>query len=147
MRERDHERLLRIKTTFLGEWLDQPDDYYHYEATPYSTLNALFHEYELKETDGFVDFGCGKGRVIFYVHNRFQVSAIGVEMNGQMYQEALENQASYMQKNKQVSGTIRFERCLAEEYEIESTDNRFSFFNPFSVQIFMKVIDHILLFF
>ena len=66
-------------------------------------------------------------------------------MNGQMYQEALENQASYMQKSKQIGGSIRFECCLAEEYEIEPTDNRFYFFNPFSVQIFIKVIDNILL--
>ena len=33
---------------------------------------------------------------------------------------------------------------MAEEYQIDPLDNRFYFFNPFSIQIFMKVINHIL---
>ena len=36
-------------------------------------------------------------------------------MSGQLYQEALENQASYMQKGMKIGGSIRFERRLAEE--------------------------------
>ena len=39
---------------------------------------------------------------------------------------------------------ITFERCLAEDYEIDSRDDVFYFFNPFSVQIFMKFVEHIL---
>ncbi|MES9739915.1 SAM-dependent methyltransferase, partial [Peribacillus frigoritolerans] len=31
------------------------------------------------------------------------------------------------------------------EYDIDTKDNRFYFFNPFSVQIFMKIINNILL--
>ena len=34
---------------------------------------------------------------------------------------------------------------MAEEYDIDMRDNRFYFFNPFSVQIFMKIINNILL--
>jgi hypothetical protein len=34
---------------------------------------------------------------------------------------------------------------LAEEYDIDKQDNHFYFFNPFSVQIFMKIINNILL--
>lgn len=34
---------------------------------------------------------------------------------------------------------------MAENYEIDLRDNRFYFFNPFSVQIFMKIINNILL--
>ena len=145
MRERDHERLLRIKTTFLGEWLDQPDDYYHYEATPYSTLDALFHEYELRKTDGFVDFGCGKGRATIYVHNRFQVPVTGIEMNEQLYDETLVNKVNYIQEIKKESGSIHVTCCLAEDYEVKATENRFFLFNPFSVHIFMKVVENILL--
>ena len=145
MNEKDFDRMLRIKTIGMREWPHQSAHYNRYEATPYEALDALFDEYEPHQSDVVVDFGCGKGRLTFYVHNRFHVSAIGVEMNGQMYQEALENQASYMQKSQQIGGTVRFERCLAEEYEVEPTDNRFYFFNPFSVQIFARVIDNILL--
>jgi SAM-dependent methyltransferase len=144
MNENDYDRLLRIKTAGTLEGLNQSVHYNRYEATPYTALNDLFAEYDLKKTDEVVDFGCGKGRLPFYVHHRFQVTVTGVEMNGQLYQEALENQAGYIQKVKKTSGSVRFERCLAEEYKVEQTDNRFYFFNPFSIQIFMKVVDNIL---
>ncbi|WP_192600204.1 class I SAM-dependent methyltransferase [Sporosarcina limicola] len=145
MNEKDHDRLLRIKTAGAREWLNQSSHYNRYEATPYAALEELFQDYEVKKADVFVDFGCGKGRLSFYIHNRFHVSVTGIEMSGQLYQEALENQASYMQKAKRAGGSVRFECGLAEEYEVEPGDNRFYFFNPFSIQIFMKVIDTILL--
>lgn len=145
MNEKEFDRSLGIKTIGMREWFTQSAHYNRYEASPYEALDALFDEYELGKSDVVVDFGCGKGRLTFYVHNRFHISSKGIEMNPQMYQEALENKASYMQKNKQKDGFIEFEMCLAEEYEVESTDNLFYFFNPFSVQIFSKVIDNILL--
>ncbi len=145
MNEKDYDRLLRIKTAGTREWLNQSAHYNRYEATPYLALDELFLVYELKRTDRVVDFGCGKGRLAFYLHNRFQTAVIGIEMSGQLYQEALENQASYMQKVKQMNSSIRFECRLAEDYQVEAEDNRFYFFNPFSVQIFMKVVNNILL--
>jgi SAM-dependent methyltransferase len=145
MYDKECDRLLRIKTVGTREWLHQSSHYNRYEATPYQALDEFFQVYELKNTDKLVDFGCGKGRLPFYIHNRFGVSVTGIEMSGQLYQEALENQTSYMQKGKQSNAFIRFERCLAEEYKVEAGDNRFYFFNPFSIQIFMTVIDNILL--
>ncbi|MFJ7935385.1 class I SAM-dependent methyltransferase [Sporosarcina sp. NPDC096371] len=144
MNDKDYDRLLRIKTVGTREWLDQSSHYNRYEATPYSALDELFCDYVLERTDGIVDFGCGKGRLAFYLHNRFEVSVIGIEMSAQLYQEALENLASYRQKAKRVGGSIRFECCLAEDYVVESEDNRFYFFNPFSIQIFGRVVDNIL---
>ena len=70
--EKDYDRLLRIKTISTREWVNQSIHYNRYEATPYLALEALFHEYELNRTDTVVDFGCGKGRLPFYLHNRFQ---------------------------------------------------------------------------
>ena len=65
-------------------------------------------------------------------------------MSAQLYQEALENKSSYERKFKHVGGSISFEHCLAEDYEVEPTDKLFYFFNPFSIQIFMNVVDNIL---
>lgn len=144
MHDKDYDRLLRIKTVGTREWLDQSSHYNRYEATPYVALDELFCDYVLERTDGIVDFGCGKGRLAFYLQNRFEVSVIGIEMSAQLYQEALENLASYRQKAKRVGGSIRFECCLVEDYVVESKDNRFYFFNPFSIQIFRKVVDNIL---
>ncbi|GEN84741.1 methyltransferase [Sporosarcina luteola] len=145
MNEKEHDKLLQIKTAGTLELLSQSPHYNRYEATPYEALDALFKEYELGQEDGFIDFGCGKARVSFYVHHRFSSSVTGIEMNGQLYQDALENLVQYRRKRKQAGGAIRFERCFAEEYKIADSENRFYFFNPFSIQIFMKVVGNILL--
>ena len=144
MNDKDYDRLLRIKTVGTREWQNQSSHYNRYEATPYLALDELFDDYELARTDGVVDFGCGKGRLAFYLHNRFQVAVTGIEMSAQLYQEALENRTSYKEKSRRVDDAIRFECCLAEDYQVELTDNRFYFFNPFSIQIFRKVIDTVL---
>ncbi|OCA92140.1 SAM-dependent methyltransferase [Pseudobacillus wudalianchiensis] len=144
MNEKEYDRLLKIQTGGTWEWLYQSLHYNRYEATPYEAIDELFQEYELKKTDGVVDFGCGKGRLLFYIHYRFNVRATGVEVNGQLYQEAVENLAEYMKKKKSPLHSLRFECCAAEDYKIGKEDNRFYFFNPFSIQIFMKVVHNIM---
>lgn len=145
MNEKERDRALHIRTTSFEEQVDQSPHYHQYEATSYWMLDELFDAFPLEKTDGFVDFGCGKGRVLYYVHNRFHSQVTGIEMNPQLYQEALANEISYIQSRKKEGGSIRLERCLAEEYQIEATENCFFLFNPFSLQIFMKVVNNILL--
>lgn len=144
MSERNHDRMLRIKTTGIREWSNPKVPYNRYEPTPYKALNQLFQAYKLHETDRVVDFGCGRGRVSFYIHNRFQVPVTGIEVNEQTYEEALDNKSGYRQKAKHIPAPIRFKFGLAEHYEVKITDNRFYFFNPFCVKIFKKVVYNIL---
>lgn len=141
---KDYDQLFYIKTTNRGVSALQSSNYNHYEATPYSILYALFQKYNLKGTDSFVDFGCGKGRLLFYVHHRFGVPVTGVEMNEQLYEKTLKNRTKYLQKAKEKQGSIQVKCCLAENYEVKETENIFYFFNPFSVKIFAKVIGNIL---
>lgn len=145
MKEQDHDRLLRIKTEGIREWQYQSSHYNRYEATPYIALESLFDAYTCKSTDRFVDFGCGKGRFPFYVHHHLRVSVTGVEMSGPLYQEAMDNLGRYTEKAKTSRASIRFELCFAEKYVIDSLENRFYFFNPFSIQVFQKVVSNILL--
>lgn len=114
--------------------------YHRYEPTPYEGLEKLFSEYMLKSSDRLVDFGCGKGRLPFYIHHTFRASAAGVEMSEYFYREAMENHRTY----KGEKSGISFHCILAQEYEITPLDTHFYFFNPFSVQIFMKVVNNIL---
>jgi SAM-dependent methyltransferase len=145
MTEKEMDRMLRIKTAGTLELLNQSVHYNRYEATPYAAFQELFRHYELTKSDRVVDVGCGKGRLSFYIHYHFQVPSIGIEMSGRLYQDALENLQNYDKNGKKTAGIITFERGLAQEYEIDSRDNVFYFFNPFSVQIFMKVVENILL--
>src|SRR5690625_3712936 len=144
MGERKFDQMLQIRTTGLREWQDDTEGYNRYEATPYNALEKLFNSYSFKKTDQVVDFGSGKGRVTFYIHHRFNIPVTGVENNDLTFDEAMYNKAIYKQKNKHLKAPIRFEFGLAEHYEIKPEDNIFYFFNPFSVEIFKKVVHNIL---
>lgn len=144
MNEKAIDRQLQIKTTGVREWLTESVHHNRYEATPYNALEELFAEYTFQKDDVLVDFGCGKGRLPFYVHNRFNIAVAGIEVSDILYQKALHNLANYTRNHKKGTSTIRFECCLAEKYTIRETDNRFYFFNPFSYEIFFTVIRNII---
>ncbi|GKU84476.1 class I SAM-dependent methyltransferase [Niallia sp. NCCP-28] len=144
MKEKDYEKLLHINTEGYQQGFHKSLHYHRYEPTPYKYLEVLFSEYTLKSSDHVVDFGCGKGRLNFFIHYFFQATVTGVEFNELYYQDALKNRINYSYKGKNSMGEIRFELCKAEEYEIAPLDNRFYFFNPFSIQIFIKIINNIL---
>ncbi len=145
MGERLLDQKLHIRTTGLREWKKHTEDYNRYEATPYNALEKLFSTYKIKPSDKVVDFGSGKGRVVFYIHYHFNVPVTGIEMNDITYEEALRNKALYRQKYKHLTAPIRFEYCLAENYQIKPDENLFYFFNPFSPKVFKKVVRNILL--
>lgn len=140
MNEQQYDKQLGIKTAGMLEISGQSVHYNRYEATPYEALTMLGDKYALKQIDSVVDYGCGKGRVSFYLHNRFHCSVTGIEMNRQLYRSAIDNHLHYRKKKREKGGFIAFEHCFAENYEISSEDNLFYFFNPFSVEIFMNVV-------
>src|SRR5699024_1438924 len=145
MGERKYDQMLQIKTIGLREWRKQTDDYNRYEATPYIALEKLFKQYKLKPEDSIVDFGSGRGRVSFYIHNHFNVPVTGVENNDKTYDESLYNKAVYREKNKHLEAPIRVEVGLAENYPVRPEDNKFYFFNPCCVNIYKQLIDNIFL--
>jgi len=144
MGERKQDKLLGIRTVGIREWKDGHFQYNRYEPTPYKALEALVEKYKFKGINRIVDFGCGRGRVAFYLHNRFHLPVIGIEANYKTYEEALENKAAYRLKAKHIAAPIKFKYGLAQHYKVDQEDNCFYFFNPFSVQIFKKVVHNIL---
>ena len=144
MKEKFFDELLNIETVGEQKGFYDSLHYHRYEPTPYWALEQLFEQYELKSSDRVVDFGCGKGRLNFFINHLFDASVVGIEMNETFYQAALANRESYVQKKRGSLEKLHFHCCLAQEYEIQPSDNIFYFFNPFSVQIFMKIIDNIL---
>jgi len=145
MNEQFYDKLLNISTCEEQKRFYKSFHYHPYEPTPYSALEMLFNQYEVTSSDQIVDFGCGKGRLNFFIEYLFQATVIGIEMNNIFYEEALVNLEGYVRKKKNSRERIHFYNCLAEEYKIGSKDNRFYFFNPFSIQIFRKVVNNILL--
>jgi len=144
MHEQYYEKLLNIKTSGEQKIFNESAHYNRYEPTSYSALDILSKQYTFTEEDTIVDFGCGKGRLNFYVNHFWGSTVTGIEMNTFFYKQATDNKKDYFKRHKQNVNKINFSNCLAEEYNINSSDNKFYFFNPFSTQIFIKVIGNIL---
>lgn len=144
MAERKYERSLRIRTVGMREWGREVGHYSRYEATPYRALDELFKNYRPARTDQVVDFGCGRGRVTFYIHHRFHIPVTGIEVNEKTYQEAVDNKERYRQVAKHIAAPIKLDFGLAEHYQIRAAENLFYFFNPFSAKIFKQVVNNIL---
>lgn len=145
MNEEKYDQSLWIKTTGLREWKGMESEYNRYEATPYIALDHLFQSYKLTEGDHLIDFGSGRGRVSFYIHDRFHIPVTGIEANDTTFDEALSNQKSYLYYAKEeIEAPIQFDYGLAEGYEIEDSANRFYFFNPFSAEVFEQVVKNIM---
>lgn len=144
MREQEYEKRLNIQTE--GYQLGYPRDiqYHRYEPTPYLALEQLFNEYPFENIGTLVDYGCGKGRVPIYVHNKLQINTIGIEMDPKFYVEAEHNKEMYLKVSPKNRATVKFHKMMAEEYEITKEDTIFFFFNPFSIHIFRIVVGNIL---
>lgn len=139
MGARKYDRQLGIKTMGLREWGGH-SQYNRYEATPYRALDKLFQAYRFKKGDQVVDFGCGRGRVVFYIHNKFRIPVSGIEAHDKTFEEALVNKANYLKRASRIETPIKLQYGLAEHYEIKPADNCFYLFNPFSHRVFKKVV-------
>lgn len=138
----DHEnawdKLLQIKTAGRDE--TNADEYHHpYEPTPYSVLERLAGSGFIDSGDVVLDYGCGKGRVGFFLSHRTKAKVIGIEYDERIYQSSLENQKTTISRVKP-----DFVLSRAEEYEVPPEVNRCYFFNPFSVEILSKVMARII---
>lgn len=145
MKEKYYEELLNIKTTGDQSWDETKKCYHPYEPTPYFALDKLFESYYINEKDSVIDFGCGKGRLNFYLNYNYNCNVLGIEMDENFYNQCMENKKEYLKNNKREEDKINFLCTLAQEYEISDKDNKFYFFNPFSLQLFIKVLNNILI--
>jgi SAM-dependent methyltransferase len=130
------DKLLQIKTT--GRDDSHADRFHHpYEPTPYSVLERLANKGFIGKRDLVLDYGCGKGRVDFFLSYQTKARTIGIEYDARIYEDALENQ-------KTASVKPDFVLTRAEEYKVPAEVNRCYFFNPFSVEILHTVMARII---
>ena len=116
------------------------DEYHHpYEPTPYRVLERLVKSGFIGKQDTVLDYGCGKGRVGFFLSYRTKAKTIGIEYDARIHAQALENRRTTISRVKP-----EFVLTRAEEYEVPAEVNRCYFFNPFSVEILRKVMARIL---
>ena len=136
--EKSWDKLLQIKTG--GRDDTNADEYHHpYEPTPYCVLERLAASGFFGKEDVILDYGCGKGRVGFFLAYRTLAKTIGIEYDDRIYAGALENLQSSLSRVKP-----EFVPARAEEYPVPPEISRCYFFNPFSAEILHKVMARIL---
>ena len=148
MREKEYDQFmdkeLNIKTTGLIEWpFGVNMDYLRTESSSYADLDRFIEEYEGLENSRLVDFGSGKGRILYYLNYRLGIPTTGIEVNDAAFSHLVQNYADYVDKFPKRGQDIRLLEIKAEDYLVEANDNVFYFFNPFMVNIFEKVLNNI----
>ena len=136
MKDLDWDGKLNIATEDV-DYIEENKQNYGYDPTPYAVLEELVNLDILRPEDILVDYGCGKGRVGFFINSQVGCTVIGVDHSERLLEEANENLENYGNGEN-----ITFIHAKAEEY-IPSDANRFYFFNPFSTGIFREVLKRI----
>ncbi len=124
--EEDWDNLLRIRTSGRDDSIANQTNY-PYEPTPYSVLDRLANEGLIRKGDCLLDYGCGKGRVSFYLSYQTRCRSIGLDYDERMIADCKENQ-----KTGAAAGRTEFVCGNATEFDVPETVNRCYFFNPFS---------------
>lgn len=131
------DNLLKIRTS--GRDDTGSDQFrYPYEPTPYSVLERLANSEYIGKSNVLLDYGCGKGRVDFYMSYQTRCKSIGIEYNERIFYMAEENQANAVSGRR-----TEFVMTDATVYQVPETVDRCYFFNPFSIEILQKVLARI----
>ncbi len=132
------DKLLQIWT--MGRDDSNADQYrYPYEPTPYSVLERLASSGLIRKGNTLLDYGCGKGRVDFFLSYQTRCQSIGIEYDERIYEKAIQNKETAIS-----SARVSVELANAENFIVPENADRIYFFNPFSVEILQKVISRIL---
>lgn len=138
MTEKEWDKLLKIRTT--GRDDSRSDQYrFPYEPTPYCVLERLASSGYISKKNTLLDYGCGKGRVGFFLSWQTRCRSIGIEYDERIFGGLTDN------LTKAVSGGLVRACCAsAETFTVPAEADRFYFFNPFSVEILQKTMGKIL---
>ena len=127
---------LNINTNIF-DYLEEDYQNYGYDPTPYVVLEEMVKLDLLKSDDTVLDYGCGKGRVGFFLNREVGCKVIGLDHSQRLLEMAESNLESYGKTED-----ISFVHSKAEEYMPDEA-NCFYFFNPFSSKIFRQVLRRI----
>ena len=93
------DKLLKIRTT--GRDDSKADQYrYPYEPTPYSVLERLANSGLIRKNNTLIDYGCGKGRVDYFMAYQTKCKSIGIEYDERIYEKATTNKETAVSSNK-----------------------------------------------
>lgn len=131
--------LLHVNTTkamFLPEHDNKVN--YMYEPFPYIKMKRLFKNFSFSESDGFVDIGCGKGRILVGAALSGCVNVYGIDISKELLEYAEKNLAECEKRKADLKYKLL---CMdARDFTFTPDINKVFFYNPFSYRIFLKVM-------
>ena len=134
--EKEWDRKLNIRTGGRDD-SEADEQNFPYEPTPYAVLERLAQSGYIEKNDHVLDYGCGKGRVCFFLVSALGCRATGIDISEKLLKTAQDNRLRFRGKKQ-----VDFQKCPAEQFEITDEDI-FFFFNPFTEVILRSVIGRI----
>jgi SAM-dependent methyltransferase len=139
------ERRLRAQT---HGHVELPDIHAHehrqfYLPSPWLSLLRALPRSEVEDTDVFIDFGCGMGRMVLEAALFFPFArVVGVELSPDLARVAQEN----VERNRHRFAARAVEIVVSDvlEYQVPDDITIAYFFNPFEGPIFAHAIDALL---
>ena len=113
-----------------------------YEPTRLRPFRRLISTLSPSPGSSFVDFGCGKGRVLFLATDFGFRRVTGVEFAKELCDIARDNAARYRRKARP-QAEIRIVEGDVVDYEILDDDNFFYMNNPFSATLVKRIVQNI----
>lgn len=132
MTDREWDKRLHIRT--IGREDESSADCSPYEPTPYAVLRRLADSGHIRRKDRLLDYGCGKGRAVFFMAAVVGCRATGIDHSQKLIGIAMENRRA-----SRLGDRVALVCSRAEQFEI-GEENAFFFFNPFSGRIFESVV-------
>ncbi|MFC5136751.1 class I SAM-dependent methyltransferase [Actinomycetospora rhizophila] len=112
-----------------------------YEPTSYHEARALFQRLRLTDVHGaFVDFGCGKGRMLLLATEYSFGRIVGIEFSQQLCDTARANVQKYCSSTEERVEILNED---AASYELSDDEVVFFFFNPFAEAVMSMVLESI----
>jgi SAM-dependent methyltransferase len=113
-----------------------------YHPTPWLTLKRVLSQHEVREDDVFIDFGCGKGRVVFQAAMYPFRRVIGVELVPDLADIARDNIRRALSKLR--CKHVEIVTADVVNYEVPDDVTFVYFFDPFHGEIFSAVVQKLL---
>jgi SAM-dependent methyltransferase len=113
-----------------------------YHPTPWLTLKRVLREKDVRSDDVFIDFGCGKGRVVFQAAMYPFRKVIGVELSPTLAQVARVNIEGA--RARLACKDVEIVTADVMDYDVPDEVTFVYFFDPFHGAIFSAVVEKLL---
>jgi SAM-dependent methyltransferase len=130
----------RVSMASLG--LEHPDRV-SYSASPWWTLRWLLRRSDVRSTDVFLEYGCGKGRVVLDAARRYRFKrVVGLDLAPELTavaRELVEREAGHLRCRE-----VTIETADATVFPVPDDVTHVYFYNPFGGAIFERVCENLL---